>query len=104
VPTGPVEDQYGVGADGDVAGDLVEMELHHFGVGEGKREQSALSARGADRAEEIGVLIALIGRLPGLRSASRPLPHNAVLLTDPRLVLEPDLDGRRFGHIGQMDI
>jgi hypothetical protein len=31
------------------------------------------------------------------------LPHDAVLLTDPRLVLEPDLDGRRFGHVGQMD-
>ena len=93
----------GVRALCDVSGDLVDMELHHDGVGEGKRERRALAARWADGAEEIGVLVTLIGRLPRPRSPPRPLPHDAVLLADPRLVLEPDLDGRRLGQIGKVD-
>jgi hypothetical protein len=35
VPAGPIEQQDGVGALGDGAGDLVEVELHRVRVGEG---------------------------------------------------------------------
>jgi hypothetical protein len=35
MPSGPVEEQNGMGA-GDVARDFVEVELHHVGVGIGQ--------------------------------------------------------------------
>ena len=53
VPTGAVEDEDGVRAGGDLGGDLVEVELHHLGVGEGQRQRRAFAASGTDRAEEI---------------------------------------------------
>jgi hypothetical protein len=42
----------------------------------------ALAARRADRADEIGVFVALIGRLAWPRAALGPLPNKAVLLAD----------------------
>jgi hypothetical protein len=87
VPSGAVEQQDGVGSLGDVAGDFVEMELHRLGVGEGQRERRPDASGGTNGAEEIGALIALIGRLAGPRSSLGPLPHQAVLLADARFVL-----------------
>ena len=92
MPSGAVEQQHGVGAPGDVRRDFVEVELHHVGVGIGQRERRADPARGADRAEQIGVVIALVGGLAWPRSAPGPLADEAVLLADPGLVLKPDLD------------
>ena len=40
---------------GDVARDFVEVELHHVGVGIGKRQGRSDAPRWADRAEQIGV-------------------------------------------------
>jgi len=37
VPPGSINQQGGMGALGDGAGDLVEMELHRIRVGEGQR-------------------------------------------------------------------
>jgi len=87
VPSGSIEKQHGVGALGDMAGDFVEVKLHPVGVGVGQRERGPDAAGGADRAEQIGVVIALVGGLPGPRSAPGPLPNLAVLLADPGLVL-----------------
>ena len=86
----------------DVARDFVEVELHRFGVGIGQRERRADAARRADGAEQIGVVVALVGRLARPGSPSGPLPDLAVLLADAGLVLEPDLDGRSRRQIGQM--
>ena len=99
VPAGPVEKQDGMSASFDRAGDLIEVKLHSLSVGEGQRQGGACTAGRADRTEQIRALIALVGGLARPRSASRPLPHEAVLLADPGLVLEPDLDGlsRREG-------
>ena len=83
----PVEQQHGVGALGDVARDFVEVELHHVSVGMRQREGRADAAGRADRAEQIGVIIALVGGLPWPRSAPGPLANLAVLLTDAGLVL-----------------
>jgi len=63
------------------------VELHHVGVGIGQRESRPDAAGGADRAEQIGVVIALVGRLARSRSALGPLPNLTVLLADPGLVL-----------------
>ena len=64
------------------------MKLHHVGVGVGQGERGADAAGGADRAEQIGVVIALVGGLARPRSAPGPLPNLAVLLADPGLVLQ----------------
>jgi len=102
VPPGPVEKHHGVCALGDVARDFLQVELHHVGVGIGKRQGRSDAPRWADRAEQIGVVIALIGGLSGSRSAPSPLADEAVLLADPGFVLEPDFDRRRLGKPFEM--
>ena len=77
----------------DGAGDLIEVELHGLGIGVGQSQGSSRAPGRADCAEQIGALIALVGWLSGPRSALSPLPYEAILLADPRFVLEPDLDG-----------
>jgi hypothetical protein len=102
VPAGSVEQQDGVCSASHGPGDLVEVELHRVGVGEGQRERGAGAAGRADGAEQVGALVALVGGLAGPRSAPGPLPHEAVLLADAGLVLEPDLDGFASRDAGEM--
>ena len=102
VPSGAVEQQHSVRALGDVARDFVEVELHRFGVGIGQRERRADAARRADGAEQIGVVVALIGGLARPRSPLSPLPNLAVLLADARFVLKPDFDRSRRRHVIEM--
>jgi hypothetical protein len=78
------------------------MKLHHVGVGIGQREGRADAAGRADGAEQIGVVIALVGGLPWPRPAPGPLPNLAVLLADAGLVLKPDFDRRRLGQGAEM--
>ncbi len=68
-------------------------------VGPGQHEGGAHAAQRTDGAEEIGVLVALVGGQARAASRLRPQPHAAVLLAEPGLVLDPDLD--RF-VLGQM--
>jgi hypothetical protein len=91
-----------VGALGDTARDFVEVELHRLGVGVGQGERGADAAGRADGPEQVGVFVALIGRLAGPGSASGPLSDLAVLLADAGLVLEPDLDWRRLRQAVEM--
>ena len=86
VPSCAVEQQNSVGALGDVARDFVEVELHHGSVGVRKRKGRPDAAGRADRAEQIGIVVALVGGLPWPRSAPGPLPNQAVLLADAGLV------------------
>ena len=102
VPSSPIEQQDGVCALGDVARDFVEVELHHVGVGIGKRQGRSDTPSWADRAEQIGVVVALIGGLSGPRSTPGPLADEAVLLADPGFILEPDFDRRRLGEPCEM--
>ena len=44
VPPGPIEQQDGMGAPGDGAGDLVEVKLHRVRVGERQRQRGARAA------------------------------------------------------------
>ena len=78
------------------------MELHHFGVGIGERQRRALALGRTDRAEEIGVLVALIGGLTWARSALGPLANKAILLADTGFVLKPDFDRRLRRQVGKM--
>jgi hypothetical protein len=97
MPSGAIQKQQGVGALGDGARDFVEVKLHHVGVGVRQRQRCPDAAGGTDRAEQIGVVVALVGGLPRPGSASGPLADEAVLLADPRFILEPDFDRRCFG-------
>ena len=49
----------------DVARDFVKMELHRLGVGAQQSQRGAFSVSRADAAEEIDILVALVGGLPG---------------------------------------
>jgi hypothetical protein len=73
------------------------MQLHHGGVGIRQRQRGADAPRRADRAEQVGVVVALIGGLPWPRSAPGPLSDEAVFLADPSLILKPDFDRRGLG-------
>ncbi len=84
----------------DVPADLIDVELHGKGVGKRQRQAGTFSFRRADGAEQIGVLVALIGRLPRAGPAFCPEPDNPVLLPDPRFVLKPDLDRLALGEVG----
>ncbi len=78
------------GSDGSA--DLLEMHLHGAGVGLGQHESGTGAAPGADGAEQIGVLVALVGRQARARAGLGPKPGSAVLLAEPGLILEPQLD------------
>ena len=54
VPTGLIENDDGMGAEGDCAGDLLEMQLHGLAVGARQNECCASIAGGANGAEDIG--------------------------------------------------
>ena len=93
-----------MGVLGDVARDFVEVELHHVGIGIGQREGRPDAAGRADRAEQIGVVIALVGGLPWPLPAPGPLPNQAVLLADAGLVLKPDFDRRGLRQSFEMGL
>ena len=57
-----------------------------------------------DRPEQVSAFVALVGRLARPRTASRPDPHEAVLLAKAHLVLEPDLDGFVRADPGEMGV
>jgi hypothetical protein len=68
------------------------VKLYHVGVGVGQHEGRPDAAGRADRAEQIGAVVALVGGLPWPRSAPGPLPNLAVLLADAALI--PSLSKR----------
>ena len=97
VPSGAVEQENGVGTGRDISADLPEMGLHGLCVGPGQDERGTGAARGADGAEEVEALIALVLGLTGSAAAARPLADQGVLLAQTHLVLPPQLD-RRCGR------
>src|SRR6266496_4430411 len=91
VPAGLIEDENGMRAGGDLRGDLLEMKLHSFAVAGRQHERGARSALGANRAEQVGRLGALIVDGTGSRALPGPAIGELVFLPDPHLVLEPYL-------------
>ena len=80
------------------------MELHGLGVCERQCETGADAPCRADRAEQVGALVALVGRLDRPRAAPGPLAHEAVLLADAGFVLKPDLDPLTAGYVADMGV
>src|SRR5215217_3582013 len=79
MPSGLVDDEYGVLAWSHFGGDFGEVQVHRLGVAGGQDERGS------------GGSGALIVRRRGPRSPSCPAPGDLVLLPDPGLVPEPDL-------------
>ena len=92
MPACAVEHEHGVGAGRDADGYLGEVVVHRAGVGEGHDQACGHAALRADRAENIGPLVAGVAGRARPRAALRPDPGERALLADPRLILEPDLE------------
>ena len=75
------------------------MQVHRFGVDLGQHQGGTDPARGADRAEQIGPLVALIARRPRAAALLSPDVGQAALLTDPRFVLPPQFDRLAAGML-----
>ena len=104
VPSGPVHQDDGMGPCGDASADLLRVPLQGVGVGEGHHERRARAAHGTDRAEQIGALIALVGRRAWPRAGPGPKSGPTVLLTEPGFILKPDLDRaalRQMAYMGR---
>ena len=99
VPTSPVHEDDGVSPGGDIAADLIEVHFHGACVGPRQHKRRALATAGADRAEQIGVLVALVGRQARPRAGLGPKTGPAVLLAEPGFVLKPDFDRLALGQM-----
>ena len=88
MPRGTIQQQHGMRAPLHGTGDLVEMALHGLGVGMRHGQRRAGASRRADGAEQVGVLVALVGGLGRPRPAPCPLPDETVLLAKPHLILD----------------
>jgi hypothetical protein len=93
MPTRLIDEEGGVGAGGDLAGDFSQVQIHRLCVAPRHDERRALAVSGTDRAEDIGRDGSLVFRGAGTRAPLGPPPGDLVLLADPRLVGEPDLYG-----------
>jgi len=103
MPTCPVHLHNGMSAPGNGAADFVEVKLHGVGVRLRHHDGGPDTSRRADGAEQVGVLIALIGGLARPRARAGPQSDKAVLLPDPCFVLEPQLNRgswRQISYVG----
>jgi len=91
VPSGLIEQDNGMGAGCDVAGDLFEVHSHRLAIAARHDDTRSLPLGWADGTEDPGRGAALVlrGRRPG--AASGPAPGELGLLTDACLVLPPQL-------------
>lgn len=92
MPAGLIDDEDGMRAGIDGAGDLLEMGVHRLGIAPGQNQPDALALLRTDGTEDVGPLGALIVRRDGSCSALRPAARYLVLLPDPGFILEPELD------------
>jgi len=91
VPAGLIEDDDGVCARRDLGIDLGEVQVHRFGVASGHDQGRALSLLWTDGTEDVCRGCPLVVRGRGSCPTPCPAPRDLVLLTDARLVGEPDL-------------
>ena len=103
MPRRAIHDENGVRAACDLPGNFIDMRLHGFSIDPRRCDSRAGSTRRADSAEQIGVLVTLVGRLAWSGPGSRPLPDIPVLLADPSFILKPNFNRRGFRHALKMD-
>lgn len=91
-----------MGALGEAKRDYIDRHLHRLGISEGQHQRRPRASGWADRTEQIGAFVSLVGRLALPRSTLGPLSDDAVLLADARFLIEPDLDRLAVGHTCEM--
>src|SRR3569833_1160950 len=91
MPTRLIENDDGMCAMRNGLRDLCQVQTHSGAVAPRQDQAGAGSACRADGTEDVGRGRALISRRRWPRSALRPTAGYLVLLTNPGLVLEPDL-------------
>ena len=91
VLAGAVDQDGGMGAGGDRLAEFGEQDVHRLGRGPRQDDSDAGIAVRADGAEEVGRLETMVANRPGTGAGRRPAPGQRAFLTDPGLVLEPDL-------------
>lgn len=104
MPSGAIKQQHGMGAPLDISANPIKVELHSEGIGIGHCQPCPLAFGRTDGAEQIGVLITLICRLPGASTALRPQPYDAIFLAYASLVLKPNFYGLAFGEVANMGV
>ena len=92
VPACAIQDDDGMGARGDVATDLGEMQVHRLGVGIGQDKGCCCAACGTNGTEQISPVVALVARCGGSGAAFGPDPGQCALLPDAGFILPPDFD------------
>jgi len=90
MPSGFVEHEDGMTSWLDVLCDFVQMQLHRLDVAPGQDQADGLALLRANRAKDIGRGRAQVARRRRTRSPPCPTPCDLVLLSDARLVGEPD--------------
>ena len=85
----------------DAATDLGKVHGHGFGVGGWQDERRRDAALRADGAKDVGPFVALVARRTRSGSSFGPNASQRPLLTDARLVLEPDFERLASGMVGQ---
>ena len=102
MPTRAIHQYDGMTALRDGSADLIEMKLHGMGVGPRHHDGRADPSCRADGAEQIGALIALIGGLTRPCAFAGPEVDKAVLLSQPGLILPPNLYGFAASNVAHM--
>lgn len=92
VPAGTVEHDHGMGTWCHVLADLGKVQVHRLDIHTRQHQGCADATVRADRAEQIGPLVACVARGRRARAARRPGVGQAALLADPGLILPPDLE------------
>ena len=98
VPAGLIEEDDGVRAGHHLRGDLFQMPLHGLCIAPGQDEGRTDAAGRANGAEDVGRSGSLIVGCAGPGASPGPSAGDLVLLADPGLILEPDLDLRAGGE------
>ena len=99
MPAGPIQKQDGVHAGGQLLREGGEEQRHGLGRGTRQGKGEGLVGAGPAGGEEIEAVVALVGRARRTHPVLIPAMAHPALLTEPRLVLTPELDpGLRMGR------
>lgn len=92
MPSGSVKEQDGVTAGRHLAADLLEMQVHRFGIGIRQDQSRADIATRTDSAEYVGPLTTLVARRGRAAAALGPNAGQRALLANPGFILPPKFD------------
>jgi hypothetical protein len=92
VPPGAVGDHGSMHLRGQRGADLIEVQLHHGGVGAGQNQADGTVARGTEGAEDIGIVVARIDGHGRTRPFRGPAVGPAAFLADAGFILAPQFN------------